>query len=434
MNGQPTAQNTRETGADGDLPGFRNWDNNDHVARAGRAVERRRDDDPALGAADARDADLPLRRAGLDRAAVDHRRTNPAVSLPELARIRAILAREELFVVVQDLFLTETAELADVVLPAATWGEKTGTFTNADRTVHLSEQAVDPPGEARADLDIFLDYARRMDFRDRDGAPLDHVARRRVGVRGLEGVLARAPVRLQRHHLRASCAAAAASNGRAPTRRPDGTERLYTDGRFNTDPDYAETLRPGPGDRARRIDETEYRAKEPRRPRVPAGRRVRAARPRRPTTSYPLLLTTGRTLYHFHTRTKTGARSAAAGGRAGRVGRAERRATPARSARRGRPRRVESPRGACRRRRASADIRAASCSCRSTTATGTATTTHGHAPRGRQRADAHRAGIPVSKQPHVQGRAPCASASSGTATELRRPHRRSRHRRPPAED
>ena len=98
--------------------------------------------------------------------------TNPAVSLPDLARIRRILARDELFVVVQDLFLTETAELADVVLPAATWGEKTGTFTNVDRTVHLSEKAVEPPGEARSDLDIFLDYARRMDFRDRDGGPL----------------------------------------------------------------------------------------------------------------------------------------------------------------------------------------------------------------------------------------------------------------------
>ena len=72
--------------------------------------------------------------------------TNPAVSLPDLARIRRILAREELLVVVQDLFMTETAELADIVLPAATWGEKTGCLTNADRTVHLSERAVDPPG------------------------------------------------------------------------------------------------------------------------------------------------------------------------------------------------------------------------------------------------------------------------------------------------
>ena len=55
------------------------------------------------------------------------------------------------------------------MLPAAAWGERTGTFTNADRTVHLSEKAVDPPGDARSDLDIFLDFARRMDFRQGRG-------------------------------------------------------------------------------------------------------------------------------------------------------------------------------------------------------------------------------------------------------------------------
>ncbi len=64
--------------------------------------------------------------------------------------------------------MTETAELADVVLPAAIWGEKTGTFTNADRTVHISHKAVEPPGNAKSDFDIFLDYASRMDFRDKD--------------------------------------------------------------------------------------------------------------------------------------------------------------------------------------------------------------------------------------------------------------------------
>jgi anaerobic selenocysteine-containing dehydrogenase len=74
--------------------------------------------------------------------------------------------------VVQDIFMTETASYADVVLPAATWGEKLGTFTNADRTVHISEKAVKPPGEAKPDFEIFLDYARRMDFRDKDGEPL----------------------------------------------------------------------------------------------------------------------------------------------------------------------------------------------------------------------------------------------------------------------
>lgn len=98
--------------------------------------------------------------------------TNPAVSLPELRRIRSILSQERLFLVVQDLFLTETAQLADVVLPAATWGEKTGTFTNADRTVHLSEKAVDPPGDARADLDILVDFADRLGLKDKDGEPL----------------------------------------------------------------------------------------------------------------------------------------------------------------------------------------------------------------------------------------------------------------------
>lgn len=70
------------------------------------------------------------------------------MSLPELHRIRAILKQERLFVVVSDAFLTETGMLADVVLPAGMWGEKTGTYTKHDRTVHLSEKAVEPPGEA----------------------------------------------------------------------------------------------------------------------------------------------------------------------------------------------------------------------------------------------------------------------------------------------
>src|SRR5437764_14414228 len=98
--------------------------------------------------------------------------TNPAVSLPELCRVRSILQREDLFVVVSDAWLTETAERADVVLPTAMWGEKTGTFTHAERTVHLYERADDPPGAARSDLVIFLDYARRMDLRDSDRSTL----------------------------------------------------------------------------------------------------------------------------------------------------------------------------------------------------------------------------------------------------------------------
>ena len=76
--------------------------------------------------------------------------TNPAVSLPELHLIRRILEQERLFVVVQDAFLTETARLADVVLPAALWGEKTGTFTNHERTVHISHKAIEPSATSPA--------------------------------------------------------------------------------------------------------------------------------------------------------------------------------------------------------------------------------------------------------------------------------------------
>ena len=114
----------------------------------------------------ARHADLRLRRGRARIGLLWISATNPAVSMPESARIRRILAGDQCFVVVQDLFLTETAELADVVLPAAGWGEKTGTFTNVNRTVHLSEQAVEPPGEATSDLDIFLMYADAMGFTD----------------------------------------------------------------------------------------------------------------------------------------------------------------------------------------------------------------------------------------------------------------------------
>jgi ferredoxin-nitrate reductase len=87
--------------------------------------------------------------------------------MPELARVRKNLASKDLFVIAQDIFPTETTALADVVLPAAQWSEKTGTFTNVDRTVHLAHKAVDPPGEAWPDLKIFSEYAHRMGFKDK---------------------------------------------------------------------------------------------------------------------------------------------------------------------------------------------------------------------------------------------------------------------------
>lgn len=75
--------------------------------------------------------------------------TNPLVSLPNLPRVRKLLTTPSLFVIVQDIFMTETAQIADVVLPGAQWSEKTGCFTNVDRTVHIAHKAVEPPGEAK---------------------------------------------------------------------------------------------------------------------------------------------------------------------------------------------------------------------------------------------------------------------------------------------
>ena len=86
---------------------------------------------------------------------------NPAMSDPDANHARHSLASLE-HLVVQDIFLTETAYLADVILPASAFPEKTGTFTNTDRLVQLGRQAIDPPGDARQDLFIIQDIARKL--------------------------------------------------------------------------------------------------------------------------------------------------------------------------------------------------------------------------------------------------------------------------------
>lgn len=86
---------------------------------------------------------------------------NPAMSDPDAEHARAALASLD-HLVVQDIFLTETAYLADVVLPASAFPEKTGTFTNTDRTVQLGRQALNPPGQARQDLWIIQQMAAQL--------------------------------------------------------------------------------------------------------------------------------------------------------------------------------------------------------------------------------------------------------------------------------
>jgi anaerobic selenocysteine-containing dehydrogenase len=301
MNGQPTSQNTRETGADGDMPGFRNWDNPKQVQEL----------------ADLWNVDMmkiphwspPTHAMQIWRYAEQGSirllwisATNPAVSMPQVQRIRSILQQEELMVVVQDTFLTETARYADVVLPTAIWGEKTGTFTNVDRTVHFSEQAVHPPGEARSDLDIWLDYARRMDFRDKDGAPL-------IKWHDAESAFEAWKECSRGRPCDYSGLSYEKMRGRGGMQwpvtedRPEGTPRLYADGTFLTDPEVCESYTQDLLTGAPKT-ETEYRAMNP------AGRAfLRAAEylpPHElPDAEYPLAYTTGRTVYQFHTRTKT---------------------------------------------------------------------------------------------------------------------------------
>ncbi len=86
---------------------------------------------------------------------------NPAMSDPDLNHARHALASLE-HLVVQDIFMTETAWLADVVLPATAWPEKTGTVSNTDRMVQLGKQAIDPPGDAKPDLWIIQQLAYQL--------------------------------------------------------------------------------------------------------------------------------------------------------------------------------------------------------------------------------------------------------------------------------
>jgi ferredoxin-nitrate reductase len=308
MNGQPTAQNNRETGADGDLPGFRNWANEDHVQQLADLW----DVDAMTIPHWAEPTHVMQIVRYIEQGSIGFlwvAGTNPAVSLPELARARDVLTKSSLFLVVNDAYPTETTALADVVLPAALWGERTGTYTNADRTVHLSDTAVQPPGQARSDLEIWVDYARRMGFKGRSGGPIpawqtaeeafdawkECSRDRPCDYSGLSYDLLR-----RRGGMQWPVTDAA----------PDGTERLYTAHEFGTAHDYCETyghdLTTGAA-----VTPLQHAAA-----RTDGRARLKAvpwtSPPEDPDGSYPLRLVTGRTVHHFHTRTKTGRVSALA--------------------------------------------------------------------------------------------------------------------------
>jgi ferredoxin-nitrate reductase len=302
MNGQPTAQNNGETGCDGEFPAFRHHMNAQHMQEIADIWNVDFDRIPHWN----EPTHIQNMLKFIDEGTIEMfwiSGTNPLVSLPNLPRIRDLLTRPKLFVVAQDIFLTETAAIADVVLPAAQWGEKTGCFTNVDRTVHLSHKAVEPPGEARPDFDIFLDFGNRMDFRDKDGKPLMPWAKPEDAFNEWKRMSKGRPCDYSEMTYEKLTGG---SGIQWPCNEDNlnGTERLFTDGKFYTDIEYCESwghdMETGAS-----LSVDQYRKMNP------AGRAILKAAHYMPSLEatnedYPLQLPTGRRVYHFHTRTKIG--------------------------------------------------------------------------------------------------------------------------------
>ncbi|MCU1388015.1 MAG: molybdopterin oxidoreductase [Ilumatobacteraceae bacterium] len=273
ITGQCNAMGTREAGFTASMPGYRNYD--DPAARAELAAlwgiaEDRLPAERGRAYPDIINAVVSGKIKGLWIIA-----TNPVVSYPNRETLEFALKSLDLLVV-QDGFQTPTTELAHVVLPAAIWGEKDGTFTNSERRVSRVRAAVPPPGEARSDFDIFLAIAQRWGCRDElfDGwhRPLDAFEEwRRVS--------AGRPCDYSGITWDRIDAAGGVQWPCPPGEHVPigGTARLYTDMRVN-----------------RPSGKPMLFAVEP--------KPIRDA----PRPDYPLLLNTGRTVEHWHTRTKTG--------------------------------------------------------------------------------------------------------------------------------
>jgi predicted molibdopterin-dependent oxidoreductase YjgC len=188
---------------------------------------------------------------------------NPIISDPDVAHAEDWFLNLE-FLAVQDLFLTESARCADVVLPGASFAEKDGTFVNTERRIQLSRKAVEPPGNARGDLDIVLDLSRRL------GVPtpyhtasevFDEIARVTPNWRGVSH--ARLAERI------------GGLQYPVPDASHEGTDFLFDD-RFPTVDGKAKMVA------------TEY---------LPPAEL--------PDAEYPFFLNTGRQMYHWHTGTMT---------------------------------------------------------------------------------------------------------------------------------
>jgi len=186
---------------------------------------------------------------------------NPAMSDPNAAHAREALARLD-HLVVQDIFLTETANYADVILPASSFAEKTGTVTNTNRQVQMMRPAVAPPGQAREDWAIIIAIAHRLGLDWTYGNPSDVFAEMKRAMKSLDNITWE---RLEKESVT------------YPSLSPDdpGQPVVFGDG-F-----------PRPGGRARFTPASVIAPDEV------------------PDDEYPMVLTTGRQLEHWHTGSMT---------------------------------------------------------------------------------------------------------------------------------
>ncbi|MDQ6666114.1 MAG: molybdopterin-dependent oxidoreductase, partial [Acidobacteriota bacterium] len=263
ITGQCNAMGTREAGFASSLPGYRKFEN-----------QKDREDLAALWNIDA--ARIPSARGlaypDIIEACVSKKvralwiiATNPVVSYPNYDVLKQGLGNLE-FLVVQDGFHpTPTTELADLVLPAAIWGEKEGTYTNSERRVSKVNRAVDPPGEAKSDFDIFLDIAARLGVKD-------ELFPGWTGPRDAYDEWRRVSAGRLCDYSSLTWEAIEKEGG-----IQWGGERLYADGKFETEDGRAQLF---------------CVACDP--------------FPEQPTSEFPFILNTGRTVEHWHTRTKTG--------------------------------------------------------------------------------------------------------------------------------
>ncbi len=273
ITGQCNAMGTRETGFTASMPGYRSFDNPDDRADLARLWNINESRLPS-----ARGRAYPDIISGIASGRIKGLwiiGTNPVVSYPNREELEYALSRLELLVV-QDGFETPTTALAHIVLPAAIWGEKDGTFTNSERRVSRVRKAVEPPGEAKSDFDIFLTVADRLGMKDELypnwTTPEDAFTE---WARVSEGRLCDySGITYERID------AAGGVQWPCPDDAdvlPSGTPRLYTSGKVPTVTGRVQLSLVTP----REISDM-------------------------PRRKFPYLLNTGRTVEHWHTRTKTG--------------------------------------------------------------------------------------------------------------------------------